>query len=85
MAAMRERQREVQLYRGQIPSPANCRLARVRFWAAIARGIKNEDVGVEAGVHPRRISMVPPLSWGESLPSELIHRREPWKNVDHVE
>ena len=54
MGTMRERQREVQLYRGQIPSPGRPTVAwredRVRFWAAIARGLKTEDAGVEAGV-----------------------------------
>jgi IS30 family transposase len=51
---MRERQREVQLYRGQIPSPGRPSVAwredRVRFWVAIARGAKTEDACVEAGV-----------------------------------
>ena len=51
---MRERQREVQLYRGHIPSPGRPGIAwredRVRFWAAIARGLKSDDAGVEAGV-----------------------------------
>jgi AraC-like DNA-binding protein len=51
---MRERQREVQLYRGQVPSPGRPTVAwredRVRFWAAIARGVKTEDAAVEAGV-----------------------------------
>ena len=51
---MRERQREVQLYRGQIPSPGRPTVAwredRVRFWAAIARGVKTEDAAGEAGV-----------------------------------
>ncbi len=54
MGTMRERQREVQLYRGQIPSPGRPTVAwredRVRFWAAISRGLKTEDAGVEAGV-----------------------------------
>ncbi len=40
---MRERQREVQLYRGQVPSPGRPTVAwredRVRFWAAIGRGL----------------------------------------------
>ena len=44
---VRERQREVQLYRGQIPSPGRPTVAwredRVRFWSAIARGLKTED------------------------------------------
>jgi IS30 family transposase len=44
----------VRLYRGQIPSPGRPTVAwrqdRVRFWAAIARGIKTEDAAVEAGV-----------------------------------
>jgi transposase, IS30 family len=54
MATMKERQRAVQLYRGQIPSPGRPTLAwrqdRVQFWAAIARGAKTEDAAVEAGV-----------------------------------
>jgi IS30 family transposase len=54
MATMRERQREVQLYRGQVPSPGRPTVAwrddRVRFWAAIARGLKTEDAAREAGV-----------------------------------
>src|SRR3954468_16529975 len=51
---MRERQREVQLYRGQGPSPGRPTVAwredRVRFWAAIARGLKTEEAAREAGV-----------------------------------
>ena len=51
---VRGRQRAVQLYRGQIPSPgrptAAWREDRVRFWAGIARGIKTEDAAAEAGV-----------------------------------
>ena len=54
MATVKERQREVQLYRGQIPSPGRPTVAwrqdRVQFWAAIARGAKTEDAAVEAGV-----------------------------------
>ncbi len=54
MGTMRERQREVQLYRGQVPSPGRPTVAwredRVRFWAAIARGATTEDAAVEAGV-----------------------------------
>jgi IS30 family transposase len=54
MATMRERQREVQLYRGQVPSPGRPTVAwredRVRFWAAIARGEMTEDSAAEAGV-----------------------------------
>lgn len=54
MATMRERQREVQLYRGQVPSPGRPTVAwredRVRFWAAIARGVMTEEAAVEAGV-----------------------------------
>ena len=49
-----ERQRAVQLYRGQIWSPGRPTVAwredRVRFWAAIARGSKTEAAGVAAGV-----------------------------------
>lgn len=54
MATMRERQREVQLYRGHIPSPGRPGIAwredRVKFWAAVARGLKSDDAGVEAGI-----------------------------------
>ena len=54
MTTMRERQREVQLYRGQIPSPGRPTVAwredRVRFWTAIGRGHKTEEAAVEAGV-----------------------------------
>ena len=54
MATMRERQREVQLYRGQVPSPGRPTVAwredRVRFWDAIARGVMTEDAAAEAGV-----------------------------------
>jgi hypothetical protein len=43
VGTMKERQREVQLYRGQIPSPGRPTVAwredRVRFSAAIARGV----------------------------------------------
>jgi IS30 family transposase len=51
---MRDRQREVQLYRGQVPSPGRPTVAwredRVRFWAAIARGVTTDEAAVEAGV-----------------------------------
>ena len=54
MATMRERQRQVQLYRGQIPSPGAPTVAwredRVRFWAAIAWGVKTDVAAAEAGV-----------------------------------
>jgi IS30 family transposase len=54
MATMRERQREVQLYRGHIPSPGRPGIAwredRVKFWEAIARGLKSDEAGVEAGI-----------------------------------
>jgi len=54
MATMKERQRQVQLYRGQVPSPGRPTVAwredRVRFWVAIARGVKTEDAALEAGV-----------------------------------
>ena len=54
MGTMRERQREVQLYRGQVPSPGRPTVAwredRVRFWAAVSRGLKTEDAAGEAGV-----------------------------------
>jgi IS30 family transposase len=54
MGTMRERQREVQLYRGQVPSPGRPTVAwredRVRFWTAIAGGMTTEDAAAEAGV-----------------------------------
>ena len=54
MGTMRERQRQVQLYRGQVPSPGRPTVAwredRVRFWTAVARGLKTEDAASEAGV-----------------------------------
>ena len=53
---MRERQRQVQLYRGQIPSPGRPTVAwredRVRFWAAIGRGASSEDAAAGIGVSP---------------------------------
>ncbi len=65
MGTMRERQREVQLYRGQMPSPGRPTVAwredRVRFWAAIARGLTTEDAAAEAGVSsPVGVPVVPP-------------------------
>ena len=64
MGTMRERQREVQLYRGQIPSPGRPTVAwredRVRFWAAIARG-DDRGRGCRGGrVIPGRVPVVPP-------------------------
>ncbi len=54
MGTMKERLREVQLYRGQIPSPGAPTVAwrqdRVRFWEAIARGVKTDVAAQEAGV-----------------------------------
>lgn len=54
MVTMRERQRTVQQYRGQIPSPGRPTVAwrqdRVRFWAAIAEGASSEDAAVAVGV-----------------------------------
>jgi len=51
---VRDRQRAVRLYRGQIPSPGAPTVAwredRVRFWAAIARGVSSEGAAVEIGV-----------------------------------
>jgi len=51
---VRERQRSVQRYRGQIPSPGRPTVAwradRVRFWAGIARGVKTEDAAAGASV-----------------------------------
>jgi hypothetical protein len=54
MGTMRERQRAVQLYRGQIPSPGRPTVAwrqdRVEFWAAIAQGGSSEDAALEIGL-----------------------------------
>src|SRR3954451_19121756 len=48
------RQKQVRLYRGQIPSPGRPTVAwredRVRFWVAISRGVMTEDAAVVAGV-----------------------------------
>ena len=48
------RQRAVRLYRGQMPSPGRPTVAwredRVRFWAAIARGLSSEEAAAEIGV-----------------------------------
>lgn len=53
MGSTRE-QKDVRLYRGQIPSPGRPTVAwredRVKFWAAIAAGAKTEDAVREAGV-----------------------------------
>jgi IS30 family transposase len=54
VTTMRERQIQVQHYRGQITSPGRPSVAwradRVTFWSAIGRGAQTEDAGVEAGV-----------------------------------
>ena len=51
---VRDRQKQVRVYRGQIPSPGRPSVAwredRVRFWAAIAAGAKTREAGVAAGV-----------------------------------
>jgi len=48
------RQKQVREYRGQIPSPGRPTVAwredRVRFWAAVSRGVMTEDAAAEAGV-----------------------------------
>lgn len=48
------RQEQVRAYRGQIPSPGAPTVAwredRVRFWAAIAQGVKTEEAAAEAKV-----------------------------------
>ena len=48
------RQKQVRAYRGQLFSPGRPSVAwradRVRFWAAIASGVKTRDAGVAAGV-----------------------------------
>ena len=71
MATMRECQREVQLYRGQVPSPGQPTVAwrqdRVRFWAAVAGGAKTEDAADLGGVLAGRVSVVPPRWRGGPL------------------
>ncbi len=51
---VRDKQRQVQLYRGQIPSPGRPTVAwredRVRFWDAIGRGASTDDAAGAAGV-----------------------------------
>lgn len=51
---MGPKQKRTRAYRGQIPSPGRPTVAwredRVRFWVAIARGVKTEEACVEAGV-----------------------------------
>jgi IS30 family transposase len=50
----KNRQKEIRLYRGHIPSPGRPGIAwredRVKFWAAVARGLKSDEAGAEAGV-----------------------------------
>jgi IS30 family transposase len=50
----KNRQKDIRIYRGQIPSPGAPTIAwredRVRFWAAIALGLKTDVAGIEAGV-----------------------------------
>lgn len=52
--SVRNRQKQVRAYRGQIPSPGRPSVAwredRVRFWVAIAAGAKTRDAGGAAGV-----------------------------------
>ena len=54
MVGVRERQREVRAFRGQMWSPGRPSTARredrVRFWEAIARGLSSEDAAGEAGI-----------------------------------
>lgn len=51
---VRERQRAVRLYRGQMPSPGRPTVAwredRARFWAGIARGLSSEEAAAWIGV-----------------------------------
>jgi putative transposase len=57
MGTMRERQRAVQLYRGQIPSPGRPTVAwrqdRVQFWAAIAQGPARRTRRWKSACRPR--------------------------------
>ena len=73
MATMRERQRAVQLYRGQIPSPGRPTVAWrqdcVQFWAAIAQGGSSEDAALEIGVSPAVGAVVSSRWRREPLPA----------------
>jgi hypothetical protein len=83
-STMRERQKQVQLYRGQIPSPGAPTVAwredRVRFWVAIARGVKTDVAAAEARVSSpvgyrwfRHAGGVNPLPAGDSVgPLSLV-------------
>jgi len=70
------RQKAAREYRGQIPSPGRPTIAwredRVRFWAAIARGVKTEDGAVEAGVSGP-VAFRPP----RTIPAEGVGARNP--------
>jgi transposase, IS30 family len=70
---VRERQREVRAFRGQMWSPGRPSTARhddrVRFWEAIARGLSSEDAAGEVGVSQavgsgwfRQAGGMPPLA-----------------------
>jgi IS30 family transposase len=70
---VRERQREVRSFRGQMWSPGRPSTARredrVRFWEAIARGLSSEDAAGEVGVSQavgsrwfRQAGGMPPLA-----------------------
>ncbi len=54
MGTVKQRQRAVQAYRGQVPLLGRPTVAwredGVRVWAAIARGVMTEDAAAEAGV-----------------------------------
>ena len=70
----KNRQKEIRLYRGHIPSPGRPGIAwredRVKFWDAIARGLKSDEAGVESGVSsPVDVSVVQARWWGEPLPA----------------
>jgi IS30 family transposase len=64
---MRERQRAVQLYRGQIPSPGRPTVAWrqdwVSFWAAIGQGVSSEDAALVIGVSPAVGDALVPSRW----------------------
>jgi hypothetical protein len=78
---MRERQRQVQLYRGQVPSPGRPTVAwredRVQFWAAIGRGASSEDAALETGVS----QAVGRPACGSAAGPEPAARRGPAGNV----
>ena len=68
---VKEKQKRVQAYRGQIVSPGRPTVAwredRVRFWAAISRGRRPRRRGGSRGFRAGGASVVPACWRGESM------------------